>query len=130
MNNDKLKMKDETNAKQIFILHFSLIINQVFHNYQVFYNKDLTLHGILSHVKLQQFLYSIGFTERDLLQTHVFSDKSPELIGRDLPQTLESFNFRIVSKLFDGCQTFFLRIAIIGFVLSLLAVTHTEKRGL
>lgn len=88
-------MKDEKDGKQIFILHFSLIINQVFLNYQVFYNKVLTFHGILSHVKLQQFLYRIGFTERNLLQTHVLSDNPRNSSGEISPKPLN----RVISGL-------------------------------
>ena len=34
-----------------------------------------------THIKLQQFLYQVSFSQAYLLQTHIFADKVPELIG-------------------------------------------------
>ena len=52
--------------------------NVFFYN-KVIYNKILTFHGVLTHIKLQQFFHQVSLAEGNLLQTHVFADKVLEL---------------------------------------------------
>ena len=77
---------------------FSLILfllRAVFLNDEVVNNEVLTLHGVLTHIILKEFLHLVVLMEGYLLQTDVRTDKASELLGTYLSKTLEAGDLRV-----------------------------------
>ncbi len=71
-----------SNVPEIWLFSYLLVIHAMSSSYnKVIYNKILTFHGVLTHIKLQQFFHQVSLAEGNLLQTHVFADKVLEFIG-------------------------------------------------
>ena len=77
----------------------------------------LSLHGILAHVELKQFVDIVIFAQPYFIKSYIVSDETSELIGRNLTQTFESGNFRVLAQLLDSLLLLLICIAVVGLIL-------------
>ena len=62
------------------VLFLSYFFRPIFLDYQVVDDEVLALHGVLTHVVLQEFLHLVGLMERDLFQADVRTNKACKLL--------------------------------------------------
>lgn len=70
----------------LFVLVYDLVhevflfLWSVFLDNQVVDDEVLALHGVLSHIVLQEFLHLVCLMERDLFQSDIRTDKASKLL--------------------------------------------------
>ena len=86
----------------------------------------LSLHSILAHVELKQFVDIVIFAQPHFIQSDVVSYETSELVGRNLTQTIESGDFRVLAKFLYGFLLLLVGVAVVGLAL----LPYAEKWGL
>ena len=86
----------------------------------------LPLHGILAHVELKQFVDIVIFAQPHFIQSDVVSYETSELVGRNLTQTFESGDLRVLAKFLYGFLLLLVGVAVVCLAL----LPYAEKRGL
>ncbi len=82
----------------------------------------MSLCRVLAHIVGKQVGYGVFLAQHDLVKAYFLADKTFEFIGRNLSQSFESGNFRIL-YLLDGFDAFLFAVA----VANLLLVFDTEQ---
>ena len=77
------------------VLFLSYFFRPIFLDYQVVDDEVLALHGVLTHVVLQEFLHLVSLVEGYLFQSDVGTNEACKFIRRDFTQTFEAGDFGI-----------------------------------
>ena len=86
---------DNIAANRMCFLIIFFLLRTVFLNDEVVNDEVLTLHRVLSHIILQEFLHLVVLMEGDLLQTDVRTYKTCELLRADLTKTFKAGDLRV-----------------------------------
>ena len=90
----------------------------------------MALHGVLTHIVLQEFLHLVVLVKRHLLETHVGTDEMYKFVRGDFTKTFESRYLRVRTEVLDGALALFVGIAIARDEIILLLTFSKTRVGI